>query len=76
MRESFGVQAWLFEIQQNLAAAFRVSIASLIWDNLYVVENGKINLPEATAFAPSVNAARILEETHRNTSRNRGCSIF
>src|ERR1700747_3070803 len=36
------------------------SIASLIWDGLYVAVIGKVNLPEATTLAPSVSAARIL----------------
>jgi len=35
------------------------SIASLIWDGLYVVVIGRLNLPEATTFVASVSAARI-----------------
>src|SRR6201984_2744221 len=45
---------------RTLPPRWECSIASLIWDSLYVVVTGKVNLPEATTFAASVSAARIL----------------
>ena len=36
------------------------SIASFIWDGLYVAVNGKVNFPDVTTLVASVSAARIL----------------
>jgi DNA-binding HxlR family transcriptional regulator len=52
----------LVQLKSNrtLPPRWACSIASLIWDGLYVVVIGKLNLPEATTFVASVSAARIL----------------
>jgi hypothetical protein len=47
---------------RTLPPRWECSIASLIWDGLYVVVIGKLNLPEATIFVASVSAARIFGE--------------
>src|SRR5216683_3062785 len=45
---------------RTLPPRWECSTAPLIWDGLYVVVIGKLNLPEATTFVASVSAARIL----------------
>jgi len=44
---------------RTLPPHWECSIASLIWDGLYVVVIGRVNLPAATTFVASVSAARI-----------------
>src|SRR6266478_1996130 len=50
----------LLRSNRTLPPRWECSIASLIWDSLYVAEIGKVNLPEATTLVASVSAARIL----------------
>jgi DNA-binding transcriptional LysR family regulator len=64
LRLGFGMHT--FELVPRAIVRFRKSLPDvdvslrLIWDSLYVVVTGKVNLPEATTFVASVSAARIL----------------